>query len=812
MILNVCFKLKSMLFTRVSLLLIFIPLFSIHTIAQDGYFEIRGRITEASGLSIPLANVFIDSLNLGAISDIDGYYVLKNVPKGAHTISVRYLGYITLNSQVTISDKNITANDFVLEEDVQSLTETTISGKTKAQQVQESGFNVNVIELKNVQEREVTLNQLMTQTAGIRVRESGGLGSNSNYSLDGMAGRSVRFFIDGIPLDRFGSAYGINNFPVNLIDRVEIYKGVVPPQFGSDALGGVINLVTKSKKQKYLDVSYSFGSFNTHRGAVSGRWVHDASNFYVDVQAFHNYSKNNYWVWGNGVEVADPNTGRSVSIKTRRFHDAYRSTSGKIGIGFFDKKWADQVNISFVGAGNFKEIQHGTTMASVYGEATRKDIAYAPSLFYTKKRLFGTGLDLTLYSSVSLLESSIVDTSSRVYDWSGKVVSEHPQNSEIGRGNNGKSLLTLNSDNWFQQINLAYVFNENHKILANYTFDLTKRDGEDPKIGSRTASYIVPQSLRKQITSLAYEFITWKKLEHSVWVKNYDFKVNTVYETYITDSLGYRPIANKISAKNNNFGFGYALKYNIRENYILKFSAEKSYRLPDAEEILGDGLFVRTNSNLKPEESINLNLGTLIKNIRLGNDKNKMDVEASGFFRNADNQILYLLQGTLGSGRYENVSKVRTYGVTLDARYTYNNKLRVKGNVTYQQPKDWNESTSTGKNITYKDLLPNTPYLMANGECSYTHKDLFFDKTEMVVYWETQYVHEFYLNWPSLGSKNKAFIPTQLVNNVGLSYSLMSGKYSLSATVQNIFNEQVYDNYLLQKPGRAFSIKARVLI
>lgn len=80
--------------------------------------------------------------------------------------------------------------------------------------------------------------------------------------------------------------------------------------------------------------------------------------------------------------------------------------------------------------------------------------------------------------------------------------------------------MTLNSDNWFQQINLAYVFNENHKILANYTFDLTKRDGEDPMIGSRTASYIVPQSLRKQITSLAYEFITWKKLEHSVWVKN----------------------------------------------------------------------------------------------------------------------------------------------------------------------------------------------------------------------------------------------------------------------------------------------------
>lgn len=803
-----------MYFTKILLLWAIGFLFSFEMKAQVANAIIEGSITGSNGQSLPHVNVSIDSLQISALSDTNGYYILQNVPPGTHRVSAgaEYMGYRPMHQRLLVSgDAKKPYNlDFVLATDAKTLGTVTVRGRTRAQEIKESGYSVNVIETQAVQDREITLNQLISRSAGIRVRESGGLGSHSNYSLDGMSGRSVRFFIDGVPLDRFGAAYGINNFPVNLVDRIEVYKGVVPPQFGSDALGGIINLVTKTKKQKYLDASYSYGSFNTHRAALSTRWVDDRSNFYIDAQAFYNYSDNNYWVWGKGVEIAGSGA-TPISIKTRRFHDAYRSSSGKLGLGFFDKKWADQFQVNLIAAGSFSELQTRTTMAMVVGEATRTDNSYAPSLFYTKKGLFGTALDATLYSSVSFQKNRTVDTGSRTYDWTGKVVYEAVNNSELGRGSNGKSLLTLDAVNWFHQASLSYLLHDNHRIFLNYTFDRTDRDGDDPFIGSRTASYVDPQYLQKQVASLAYELKTGIDLTHSLWVKNYDLSVSTVEEKYITDSLGYRPVAHPITTSNNNFGYGYALKYDLNERTLLKFSAEKTYRLPDAEELLGNGLFDQTSPDLKPEQSFNFNTGVLFKNIGLS-DKSKLNVELAVFFRNVSNQILYMLNGTLGIGRYQNIAKVKSYGASLDAGYRFGERLSIKGNLTYQQLRDWNEFTGSSRNLTYRDLLPNTPYLMSNGEASYTVPGFLKEHAELVLFWETQYVHKFFLHWPSLGSQNKADIPTQLVHSPGISYSMRSGKYNMSIGSQNIFNEQVYDNYLLQKPGRSFYVKLRVLI
>lgn len=788
-------------------------LFSYETEAQTTGASIKGKITELNGQALPHANISIDSLNINIISDINGYYTLNNLPRGAHNIKVEHVGYKPVTRRITVSDKikSVSTLDVILEEEARTLQKVEIQAKTQAEKIRESGYSVNVIETQAVQDREVTLNQLVSRSPGIRVRESGGLGSSANYSLDGMSGRSVRFFIDGIPLDRFGAAYGINNFPVNLIDRIEIYKGVVPPQFGSDALGGIINLVTKTKKQKYLDASYSYSSFNTHRAALSTRWVHDRSNFYVDAQAFHNYSDNNYWVWGKGVEV-DGGGGRAIGIKTRRFHDDYRSSSGKLGFGFFDKKWADQFQVNMIAAGSFSELQTRTTMASVVGEATRSDNSYAPSLFYAKRKLFGTALDATLYSSVSFQKTRTVDTSSRIYNWLGAVISELPNNSELGSGSRGKSLLTLQATNWFQQVSLSYPLHDGHKISLNYTFDRTDRDGEDPFIGSRTASSVDPQYLQKQIVSLAYELKTGPDLSHSFWVKNYDLSVSTVRERYITDSLGYRPVAYPETGSDNNFGYGYALKYDLNERTLLKFSAEKAYRLPDAEEMLGDGLFTRANPDLKPEQSFNFNMGALFRNIELS-DKSKLNIEFAVFFRNISNQLLYLLRpGGPGVGGYQNVDKVKSYGASVDAMYRYGERLSIKGNATYQQSRDWKEFIGSSRNLTYRDLLPNTPFFMSNGECSYTVPNFLREQAELSLFWETLYVQMFYLNWPSLGNQNKADIPSQLVHNSGISYSMESGKYNIGIGSQNIFNELAYDNYMLQKPGRSFYIKLRVLI
>src|SRR5690606_1345340 len=118
----------------------------------------------------------------------------------------------------------------------------------------------------------------------------------------------------------------------------------------------------------------------------------------------------------------------------------------------------------------------------------------------------------------------------------------------------------------------------------------TSRKGEDSFIASRTASFVAPQVLQKQVSALSYELKTFKeKLTHTLWLKNYHFHAATVDEKYITDSLGYRPVTFPIQRNSNHIGYGYATQYSLNRKQIFKFSIEKSYRLPDAEEVLGDG-------------------------------------------------------------------------------------------------------------------------------------------------------------------------------------------------------------------------------
>ena len=93
-----------------------------------------------------------------------------------------------------------------------------------------------------------------------------------------------------------GGSFGLNNIPVNFAERIEVYRGVVPVGFGTDAIGGIINIVTpKRRRQWFVDASYSYGSFNTHKSYVNvGQALQNG--FKYEINAFQNYSDNDYWI------------------------------------------------------------------------------------------------------------------------------------------------------------------------------------------------------------------------------------------------------------------------------------------------------------------------------------------------------------------------------------------------------------------------------------------------------------------------------------------------------------------------------------
>ncbi|MDR0748313.1 MAG: TonB-dependent receptor plug domain-containing protein [Tannerellaceae bacterium] len=308
-----------------------------------------------------------------------------------------------------------------------ALSEITVTGKTKAQQVRETPYNVTAIDATKLHNATTDINQVLNRTTGIKIRETGGMGSGFSFSLNGFSGNQVRFFIDGIPMDNLGSSFQINNIPVNLAERIDVYKGVVPISLGADILGGAINIITNPGKKNFIDASYSYGPFNTHRTSVNTSYTtRQGVNFQLSVS--QNYSDNNYKV---NIEVADLVTGEYIPMRVKRFHDTYHNETVIAKAGLVNKPFADILQAGITLGQNIKDIQTGNRMYEVYGMRMTKGNIIMPSVRYSKNNLFVEGLDFNLNGNCNLGEEQSIDTVPRQYNWLGDYV---VNNSSDSRG------------------------------------------------------------------------------------------------------------------------------------------------------------------------------------------------------------------------------------------------------------------------------------------------------------------------------------------------------------------------------------------
>lgn len=272
------------------LLFTFICLLPAGSMAQNKV-TLSGKVIDQHGTPIAQATIAVENTTSGTYTDDRGKYSLQVAP-GKHTFVVSFLGYQTVKQSLDIrQDKK---QNFTLQESAVTLSSVEVYGKTQTQKVKEGAFAVNALDIKPIVNSLNNLNDLVNRTTGIKVREEGGVGSDFDLSINGLSGNSVRYFLDGMPLDTKGSGVSLANLPINIIDRIEIYKGVVPASLGTDALGGTINIITKQEKKDYLDVSYGIGSFHTHKADLNAQFVEKKTGLIVRPTVGINYSKNDY--------------------------------------------------------------------------------------------------------------------------------------------------------------------------------------------------------------------------------------------------------------------------------------------------------------------------------------------------------------------------------------------------------------------------------------------------------------------------------------------------------------------------------------
>ncbi|MCR5313615.1 MAG: TonB-dependent receptor [Bacteroidaceae bacterium] len=707
--------------------------------------------------------------------------------------------------------QNVEEKNVEIKDDSLGLGPVVVFGKSKVQQIKEGAYSVNAIDVKSKVNSMTDLTNLISRTSGVNIRTEGGLGSDYSLSINGMTGNSIRYFVDGVPLSMLGNGMTLSSFPINSVDRVEIYKGVVPAYLGGDALGGAINIVTKKGHRSFIDASVSAGSFNTYRADFNSQFSLNKHGLLFRPQFKVDYSKNNYKV--HDVEVWDDLKARYDTVSRKRFHDDYFSAMGQVDLGVEHKSWADQFFVGASYSSMRKELQTGTVQSIVYGMAERKEDAFNIHVRYKKRNFLTDDLTALFLLSHTWDHSVTVDTAFLRYDWNGNYMktSRNEINGKLRQYRHYKRPLTI------ARANFNYDLNEQHTLTLNYMLSRMGNKIYDTAKDYYFDSYeydvtLLPSNdlLEKHIIGISYDQnLIDGKLVNTFFLKDYVTRVD-VEQTYMSSTTHSDDVPNH--SVTNNWGYGLGSRYSLLDCLSAKFSYEHAVRIPEAKELLGNGSTIYANLALDPEQSHNFNLG-MFGSFYFGGD-NSINYELGAFYRITQDYIHLTVNTAEGTAQYENINDVTTRGFEGEVRYNHGRWLQFIANASYQESRDMEKFLDNGnRSATYKNRIPNKPWLYGNTELILMKDELFSKDDKLRFSYAFQYTHWFYLTWESYGYKpSKARIPSQYLQNAALTYSWNHERYNLTLSCDNIFDTLCYDNFKLQKPGRSFMAKFRLYL
>lgn len=792
-----------------------IAFFIIVTTSVHAQYKVYGTVYGLTGE--PISNTQI-SLHQGTArfitqSNGKGGYVFENIANGSYQIKV--------NNQALkdVFDLTVTNDDlnfdyipnayFGSDETLEDLVIQVESVKSK---LEKEGFAVNIIETEEAALRNIQTNELLDRSVGVRVRQSAGLGSAVEYNLNGMTGNSVKIFIDGIPISTYGPSFNLNSIPPALIERIEVYKGVVPIHLSDDALGGAINVVLKQGVRNSLTASLSYGSFNTWQGNFSGITRNSKSGFTLKASSFYNFSDNDYEVWGKFVTNTLPN-GRLEQVRAKRFNDAYRSIGGQIEAGFTDVSWADQFFVGFNASDSYREIQHGVYMTKPYMGRFEEADAQVTSLTYRKRNLFTNGLNLNVTAMYSKRHQVVNDTVKWNYNWHGELIRDlNTGNPILTTGGGQQGAATINHSNrevFNVRADLSYEINHNHRFVLNnmfYTFD--RKDNDEMK-SVIEREFVEDRGLTKNITGLAYEMKAFDaRLKTNLFTKYYKQEIEKLKPTLKEVDGQKVQVDEHFSNDYDYIGYGIAASYLIKPAITVLGSYEKAIRLPIDSEIFGDvGENIVENNSLQAEVSLNSNLGFKVGPYQI--NKHKVSFGANGFIRDTRDRIVRQsstrINDAIETAPYENLQSTVSRGFDIELMYEYNKRFILFANMSKFNTLRNEEFDSKGApHQYYKMQIPNEPFLTASGSAQYTIPDFVQKNAVMNLHYGFNMIAPFYTNWLQTDYFKT---PNQFIQDVGFSYLFPNKQFVLSFDVKNIFNRESYDNFASQKPGRAFYVK-----
>jgi outer membrane receptor for ferrienterochelin and colicins len=235
------------------ILILLIPLLPLsqNTIAQ----HLSGVVKDSNG-PIPGATIQI-SESLGRVTDLNGWFSFQNLAPGKYILSIRSMGYTAIKKEVEISENEPQEITIILTENSLGLQEVVVTGTMAPVQIKDSPVKIEVIRSEHINTFLPSASTGLIESIGLinGVQEvvSCGVCFTNSISINGLPGPYTAVLLDGTPMyGNLASVYGLNGIPSSMIDRMEVMKGPNSTLYGSEAVAGVINIITKDPEDQPL--------------------------------------------------------------------------------------------------------------------------------------------------------------------------------------------------------------------------------------------------------------------------------------------------------------------------------------------------------------------------------------------------------------------------------------------------------------------------------------------------------------------------------------------------------------------------------
>ena len=262
--------------------------------------ELSGLVVDGSnGMTLPGATVLVEPGNKGTSTNSNGHFEIKGLEEGMYSLVVSYLGYETVRRQINISSSKNLRITVELSPSVIQAEEIVVTGTKTERKLEEVPVRLELVGPRVFAEvPSVDITSYLKRISGVNVYNPGGFISHkNNIVMRGMSGGSqarVLVLVDGIPINKSdGGSVNWNLLQPDQVQKIEITKGPGSSLYGGNALGGVINIITKMPSKTFQGfVRAEYGSLNTMGGRfnIGGNYAEQGKGFYYSLSAYYRQS------------------------------------------------------------------------------------------------------------------------------------------------------------------------------------------------------------------------------------------------------------------------------------------------------------------------------------------------------------------------------------------------------------------------------------------------------------------------------------------------------------------------------------------